>query len=135
MLGPAAASLDARPGGGTTASAAGGPLTVDDTLEANDTASTSPVVSSDSFYLSYLTNASDVDYYRFAIPAAGTQMTFHLSHLPADYDLVVYGPPETALRPPLTAGAVPLDEPPVTDNGVEPDARRARRSPRRRSTT
>ena len=46
-------------------------------------------------------------------------MTFHLSHLPADYDLVVYGPPETQLRPSI-ASAVPLDEPPVTDDGVDP---------------
>jgi hypothetical protein len=45
-------------------------------------------------------------------------VTFHLSHVPADYDLVVYGPPETPLRPAI-AGAVPLDEPPVTDSGVD----------------
>ena len=73
----------------------------------------------DSFYLSYLTSSSDVDYARFAAPPAGTVTTFHLSHLPADYDLVVYGPPETQLRPSITS-AVPLDEPPVIDDGVDP---------------
>jgi CSLREA domain-containing protein len=119
ILGPQGASLDAQPSGGATASVTGGTVNVGDTLESNDTASTAPQVSSDSFYLSYLTSSSDTDYYRFAAPPAGTVMTFHLSHLPADYDLVVYGPPETQLRPSV-AGAVPLDEPPITDSGFDP---------------
>ncbi len=118
VLGPQAASLDAQPAGAPTASATGTALDVDDTLEPNGTAATAPELFNDSFYLSYLTSAADVDYYRFAAPPAGTVMTFHLSHLPTDYDLVVYGPPETQLRPSLTS-AVPLDEPPVTDSGVD----------------
>jgi len=118
VLGPQGASLSARPDGGSAASATPTSVDIGDTLEPNDAASTSPLVSNDSFYLSYLTSASDVDYYRFTAPSAGTVVTFHLSHLPTDYDLVVYGPPETALRPPLTTGAVPLDVAPVTDSGV-----------------
>jgi Tol biopolymer transport system component len=117
-LGPQGASLDATPSGGQTASATGTALDVGDTLESNNDASTAPEVFNDSFYLSYLTSASDVDYYRFAAPPIGTVVTVHLSHLPTDYDLVVYGPPETQLRPSLSS-SVPLDEPPLTDSGYD----------------
>ena len=118
-LGPQASSIDATPVGGTTGSATGGTVDVGDTNEPNNNAdATAPELFDNSFYLSYLTSSDDVDYYRFKAPAAGTIMTFHLSHLPADYDLVVYGPPETPLRPPI-AGTMPLDEPPVTDSGAD----------------
>ncbi|MFL6036908.1 MAG: NosD domain-containing protein [Gaiellaceae bacterium] len=118
-LGPQASSIDATPGAGATASATGGTLDVGDTKEPNNNAdATAPEIVNDSFYLSYLTSSDDVDYYRFKAPAAGTILTFHLSHLPTDYDLVVYGPPETQLRPPI-AGTMPLDEPPVTDSGAD----------------
>ena len=117
-LGPQAASIDAKPTGSVNESATGGTLSVGDTLEPNDAAASAPQLSNDSFYLSYLTSSTDVDFYRFAAPPAGTVVTFHLSHVPADYDLVVYGPPETPLRP-AVAGAVPLDEPPVTDSGAD----------------
>ncbi len=35
----------------------------------------------------------------FPVPAVGTRVTFHLSHLPADYDLVVYGPAADGAAP------------------------------------
>jgi Tol biopolymer transport system component len=117
-LGPQAASLDATPDGGVPATANGTTLDVGDTLESNDDATTAPEVFTDSFYLSYLTSATDVDYYRFAAPPAGTVVTIHLSHLPTDFDLVAYGPPETQLRPSLS-GTPPLDTPPVTDSGFD----------------
>jgi hypothetical protein len=117
VLGPQTASLEATPAGGPTADTAGTSLTVGDTFEPNDDPATAPTISNDSLYLSYLTSASDRDYYRFPMPPAGTVVTFHLSHLPADYDLVVYGPKAEDLRPSLTPG-IPLDEPPVTDNGT-----------------
>jgi CSLREA domain-containing protein len=118
-LGPETSSIDATPGGGATGSAAGGTVDVGDTNEPNNNAdATAPELLNDSFYLSYLTSSDDVDYYRFKAPAAGSIVTFHLSHLPTDYDLVVYGPPETQLRPSI-AGTMPLDEPPVTDSGAD----------------
>ena len=66
------------------------PVTVvDGTESSNNDPSTSAALSTSRLYLSYLTSAADVDYYRVPVPVAGTRVTFHLSHLPADYDLVV----------------------------------------------
>jgi hypothetical protein len=68
-----------------------------------------------------VTSADDVDYYRYdpaTKPAVGSRVTVHLSHLPADYDLVVYGPQQAQLRPPSSTG-VPLDGEPLLDNGFE----------------
>ena len=92
-------------------------VTVGDTFEPNNTPATAKPISSDSFYLSYITGSSDVDYYTFRVPPAGTRVTFHLSHLPADYDLVVYGPAGAQqLRPPQ-ASTPPLDGDPLADSG------------------
>ncbi len=55
----------------------------------------------------------DTDYYQLPAPPAGTRFTVRLGQLPADYDLVVYGPGGQILRPESPA-AVPLD-------GVLPD--------------
>ena len=43
----------------------------------------------------------------------GTRVTFRLSHLPADYDLVVYGPSQQLLQP--AVGTPPLDGLPLGD--------------------
>ena len=113
-LGPTAATATITPGGGVVAAApTPAAVTVGDTLEPNDTPATAQPISTDpvngsgdSFNLSYLTSSSDVDYYTFPIPAAGSRVTFHLSHLPADYDLVVYGPAGAGqLRPPQAVDA------------------------------
>jgi WD40-like Beta Propeller Repeat/Right handed beta helix region len=92
-------------------------VTVGDTFEPNDTPATAKPISSDSFYLSYITSSSDVDYYTFPVPAAGTRVTFHLSHLPADYDLVVYGPAGAQQLRPAQASTPPLDGDPLADSG------------------
>jgi Tol biopolymer transport system component len=76
-------------------------------------------VTADSFYLSYLTSTDDQDVWQFPVPPANTRVTIRLSHLPADYDLVVYGPQDAPLRPEVTV-SVPLDSPPVEDGGVAP---------------
>ena len=73
--------------------------------------------SGDSFYLSYLTAKSDVDYYKFPVPAAGSRVTFHLSHLPADYDLVVYGPAGSGTPRPPQSTTPPIDGQPLADTG------------------
>jgi uncharacterized protein YjbI with pentapeptide repeats len=65
---------------------------------------------SDRFYLSYVKQPGDVDYFTFDVPSGmleGTRVTFRLSHLPQDYDLVVYGP-VTQLHDPV-AGTEGLD--------------------------
>ncbi len=120
VLGPQSASAAATPGGGATVSAdAPEPVTVVDGSEpSNNTPSSAPVLATSNLHLSYLTSASDVDYYRVAVPAVGSRTTFHLSHLPVDYDLVVYGPEQTPLRPP-SASTPPLDGDPLVDTGSE----------------
>lgn len=44
----------------------------------------------DRLYPGYLNAPGDTDYFRVEAPGAGTLTTIHLSHLPADADLVVY---------------------------------------------
>ena len=117
-LGPTAATAKLTPAGsGTAASETPADVGVGDTFEPNNTPATAQPITSDSFYLSYITSKSDVDYYTFPVPPAGTRTTFHLSHLPADYDLVVYGPAGAQqLRPPV-ASMPPIDGQPLADNG------------------
>jgi CSLREA domain-containing protein len=122
ILGPHSATASAKPTDGVLVSAnEPEPVTVTDgaeTASPNNDPTSAPMLASSSFYLSYLTSASDVDYSRFPVPPAGTRVTFHLSHLPADYDLVVYGPQQTVLRP-VSASTPPLDGAPLTDTGSE----------------
>ena len=120
VLGPQSATTSAKPAGGlATDGTAPEPVTVVDGGESsNNNAPTAPSLSTTNLYLSYLTSAADVDYYRVAVPAVGTRLTFHLSHLPADYDLVVYGPEQTPLRA-ASPSTPPLDGLPVTDSGAE----------------
>ncbi len=120
VLGPQSATATAKPGGGALVTAdAPEPVTVVDGTEASSNVpATAPTLSTSNLYLSYLTSASDVDYYRIPVPQAGARVTLHLSHLPTDYDLVVYGPQQTALRP-ASASTPPLDGAPLTDTGAE----------------
>ena len=66
--------------------------------------------------------SGDVDYFTYTVPASapeGTRITIRLSHLPKDFDLVVYGP-QDALHstapntPPLDGQAVGDTTPPLT---------------------
>jgi Peptidase family C25 len=121
VLGPLAASAEAAPVGGDTVTATPADITVVDGVEAlgaNNTPDAANPLSNSKLYLSYVTSAADVDYYKVPVPAAGGRTTFRLSHVPADYDLVVYGPGATVLRTgsPTTP---PLDGAPLTDTGSE----------------
>ena len=134
-LGPQAASIDAKPTGSVNASATGGTLTVGDTLEPNDDGGDRlRSCRTTRFYLSYLTSSTDVDYYRFPAPPAGTVLTFHLSHLPADYDLVVYGPPADAASA-GRRGRRAARRAAGHRHGRRPDPHAPTRCRRRRSTT
>ena len=93
-------------------------MTVTDTFEANnDPAGPLTALQTSSFYLSYVTGADDVDFYSYPVPAvAGTRVTFRLSHLEFDGDLVVYGPSGQMLRD-ERPGTEPLDGQPLDDDG------------------
>ena len=118
-LGPALASVEADPAGGPLAAGpAPATVTVTDTFEANNDPS-GPLtgLATSSFYLSYITGADDVDFYSFPVPSTpGTRVTFNLSHLEFDADLVVYGPNGQVLRD-ERAGTEPLDGQPLDDDG------------------
>ena len=93
-------------------------MTVTDTFEANnDPAGPLTGLATSSFYLSYVTGADDVDFFSYPVPAvAGTRVTFNLSHLEFDADLVVYGPYGQMLRD-ERPGTEPLDGQPLDDDG------------------
>ena len=116
-LGPAVTSIDVTPVGGDTASASKS-VDVGDTYEDNGSIANATPLNEESFFLSYLTSASDVDMFSFPVPAvAGTRVTFRLSHVPADYDIVVYGPAGQVLRP-APVGTPPLDGVGIADEGA-----------------
>ncbi len=93
-------------------------ISVGDTFEANnDPAGPLTGVATSSFYLSYITGARDVDNFSYPVPSVpGTRVTFNLSHLPVDLDLVVYGPNGQVLRD-VRPGTEPLDGLPLDDDG------------------
>ncbi len=96
-------------------------VTVTETFPGSSYATPTPI-GSDAFHLSYLTSSTDGDVYSLPAPPAGSRVTVHLSHLPVDYDLVVYGPAGQVLVPP-SPGSVPLDGRPLSDEGTAPTHR------------
>ena len=76
-------------------------------------------IATSSFYLSYVTGAGDVDFFSYPVPSvAGTRVTFRLSHMPVDLDMVVYGPNGQVLRN-ERPGTEPLDGQPLDDDGLK----------------
>ena len=73
----------------------------------NDNADPANSASIDNLYLGHIASAGDLDYFSVAPPAAGSTLTITLSNLPADYDLVVYGPAIPLLRAPVGTGSAP----------------------------
>jgi peptidase C25-like protein len=126
--------FDARPGttlgtdtakaainaAGATASSATVPLTVTDTFEGNGTAGVAKPLAPGSFAFSYVTSAGDKDFWTTGSGPVGTQTQIFLSHIPknADYDLIVYGAPQPAVRS-APLDTIPLDTIPAGD--VPPD--------------
>ena len=116
-LGPATPTLSVTAEGGSPEAAPPVSVNVKETFEPNNTPATAKEVEPGSLYLSYLTSAADTDFFRVTVPAAGTRTTFRLSHLPEDYDLVVYGRQGTAqlVQP---GAASPLETPVLGDQGA-----------------
>jgi WD40-like Beta Propeller Repeat/Right handed beta helix region/Periplasmic copper-binding protein (NosD) len=116
-LGAQVASASITPISGATATAPSDPSTdVSDAFGVHDTPATAVNVTADKFYLSHLSSAGEVNLYTFAVPARGSRTTFRLSHLPADYDLVVYGPSGQQLLP-TDPSTPPIDGQPLPDSG------------------
>ena len=116
-LGGARPTLSVAAGNGTP-EAATTLVDVQETFEPNDDPASAPVIAPGTLYLSYLTSAADTDFFRVNVPSTGgTRSTIRLSHLPEDYDLVVYGP--QGVQPLVAPGdAPPLETPVLGDAGA-----------------
>ena len=58
----------------------------------------------DVLFLTQLASATDVDWFRIPV-AQGEQLSVYLANLPADYDVLLYGPAKPPLRGDAVAGA------------------------------
>ena len=84
-------------------------VTITDLLEDNDTVEVATHFAptddngepmnevDDVLFLTHLASATDVDWFRIPV-AQGEQLSVYLSNLPADYDLLLYGPAKAPLR-------------------------------------
>src|ERR671923_254530 len=119
-LGPAAASFSVATAQGTTETAPPVSVNVQETFEPNNSPAEAQPIAPGAFYLSYLTGETDTDFFKVSVPAtAGTRTTIRLSHLPKDYDLVVYGRQGTSdLVDPAASAAAPLETPVLEDSGA-----------------
>jgi Tol biopolymer transport system component len=116
-LGPATPTLSVTTANGTPEAAPTLSVNVQETFEPNNTPADAPLLAPGSLYLSYLTSGTDTDFFRVTVPATGTRTTIRLSHLPEDYDLVVYGRQGTdqLVQP---GAASPLETPVLGDQGA-----------------
>ncbi|MEY2452234.1 MAG: hypothetical protein QOD92_1808, partial [Acidimicrobiaceae bacterium] len=76
------------------------PVTVIDPTDSSAVSANPPAAgtSSDTMYVDHIGRPGNVDYFSLAAQPAGSAIIVTLSHLPADYDLVLYGPGTPSLR-------------------------------------
>jgi uncharacterized delta-60 repeat protein len=76
------------------------PVTVVDPTDASaaTSAPAASATSTDTMYVDHIGRPGNVDYFSLAPQPAGSAVIVTLSHLPADYDLVLYGPGSSSLR-------------------------------------
>ena len=95
--------------GGTSVESAPASVAVGDTFEPNDGAAAAKTIASNTLYESYVTSATERDFFTFPNPPAGAIVKAKLLRLPADYDLVMYAPAVPPLR------SSPIDEIPIDE--------------------
>jgi hypothetical protein len=104
---------------GESAAATSTGSTVGDVSDPGDTPATAAPLPSDTLLTGYLSSSTDVDAYTIHAPAPGSRVTVVLSHLPADYDLTITGPPVGVTAAPLRSSPLrssPLRSSPLADN-------------------
>ncbi len=97
------------------------PVTVTENFEPNADPATAPIISPDTLYISHISHAGDIDYFRVKAPTIpGARISVYLSHQATDGDLVLYRPGATALRPstPVPDQQIPLDDVPPDLAGI-----------------
>lgn len=95
--------------------------TVDDSRDPGDDPDNARAVTSGALLTGHLSSSTDSDFFTFE-PQAG-RTTISLSHLPDDYDLVVYGPAEDVVATAMRRTAMrrtAMRRTPVEDDGEEP---------------
>jgi uncharacterized protein YjbI with pentapeptide repeats len=121
-LGPSSATISAG-GVSETIPAAAPSTTVDRETPDDDTEAGAKAIAVNSAYTGHLGAAGDIDLFKIPAPPAGSTLAVTLSHLPADYDLSIYGEgdelPSTPLRGTPLRGT-PLRGTPVGDALDEP---------------
>jgi hypothetical protein len=94
---------------------------VTDSFEPNDNAAIPgelPVITPGAaVQQSAIAGGGDVDYYKVALPPAGTRLLVHLTNLPTDYDLALFASQTTSVRTTVAAGA-PLQDGTVADQSI-----------------
>ncbi|MEA2172260.1 MAG: hypothetical protein QOF76_5560, partial [Solirubrobacteraceae bacterium] len=120
-LGPGRSTVDVTADGGSlTASAS---TTTDDSLDPGDDTTTARTLPDGDIVTGHIASPTDVDFFRIPAPSTGSKLTVTLTHLPADYDLSILGPPSSLPTAPLRANplrANPLRANPVPDQTGEP---------------
>jgi uncharacterized delta-60 repeat protein len=94
---------------------------VDDSRDADTDPDGQRVLTPDAILTGHIAGAEDTDIYRLPAPSPGSRVTVSLSHLPADYDLQVYGPQTGIETSPLRSS--PLRSSPLRSSSV-PDVSR-----------
>jgi uncharacterized protein YjbI with pentapeptide repeats len=117
-LGVSSADLKVVVSGLPPAVAAAPPVKIEQTLEATGpNPADSPVLEEDVLYFGHITHG-DSDYLQIPIPSEfGSRTTIDLTHLPADYDLVVFGPEVPSVAPSAVEN-IPLGNEPLVDSEV-----------------
>ncbi len=108
---------------GVSASAVGS-IGIAQAFEPNDQIGDSGILTavSDTIYASHIGTETDVDLYRVDL-VAGSRLAVSLSDLPADYDLVVYGPPSAPVSDqPVVRQINPTEPPEVTLEAASNDS-------------
>ncbi|HEU4675793.1 MAG TPA: PxKF domain-containing protein [Motilibacteraceae bacterium] len=119
VLGQGTATLQVQtsvPTPGSPASAQAQVTVVDDGATSVGDA---PVVGKSTLVVGHTSSPDRITYLKVPVPAAGTRVTFLLSHLPIDADLVVYGPPVSHSPDASLLRSVPLRSVPLPDPGVD----------------
>jgi hypothetical protein len=118
-LGPSQANAEvAAVGQPTTVPSTPAAADITETLENGDDVASATTLQPNKVYFAYANRSTDVDFYTFAAPPAGTRLTVRLGNLANDDDLVLYSP---AGAPQLRASGipgVPLQSSPVADEGL-----------------
>ncbi|MBM7786692.1 Vgb family protein [Tenggerimyces flavus] len=107
-----------RSAGIAATSGATAPELVDDSHDEGADPKGAKAIEPETLYAPHISSADDIDLFTLRAPEVGSTLRISVSHLPADYDLVVYGPsaaiPSTPLRTtPLRT--TPLRTTPVDD--------------------